>query len=102
MISLNGSQVALISAAVARVAGWTAHKCPNADEHIEAIGKAAGAEFVSVYDHGPRDDKRRYIRFDFANDSIEVEVGPQPEFVNQDNRPEGDDLPPGTPVSLAA
>lgn len=101
MIRLDGAKVALISAAVARVAGSEAHKFV-VDEHLRAISSAVGAEGVSVYDLGKRNEKTRFIRFDFPQgEQIEIEVGPQPEFVNHDNRPEGDDdNPGGTPVAM--
>lgn len=104
MIKLTGSGVALIAAAVARVASSESHKFV-VDEHLRAISSAIGAEGVSVYDLGKRNEKTRFIRFDLsvANEhSIEIEVGPQPEFKNPDTRPEGDDdIPPGgTPVAM--
>ncbi|USV41022.1 hypothetical protein [Xanthomonas phage BUDD] len=100
MIRLDGAKVALIAAAVARVAESGAHKFVI-DEHLRAISSAVGAEGVSVYDLGKRDEKTRFIRFDFPQgEQIEIEVGPQPEM-QKDTRPEGDDdTPGGTPVAM--
>lgn len=101
MISLNGEKVALLSAAVARVSNNENHKFPG-DKGIDEIAAAVGAESVSVYDLGPRDAKTRFVRFDFAAGAIEFEVGPQPELIHTDNRPDGDNPPPGTPIAMAA
>lgn len=106
MITLSGPQLALVSAAVARV---------NSSEHvrwnyaskeslgIEEIRLEVGAESFSVYDI----KKVRHVRFDFPEGSLEIAVRdtPKPQV---DEKPDGDGPPPGQapafnePVRLAA
>lgn len=102
MISLNGEKVALLAAAVALVSNNTNHRYPTTDENLERIAFQIGADDYSVYDLGPRNNKNRFVRFDFSNGSqIEILVGSQPELLRNE-QPEGDDTPPGTPIALAA
>ncbi len=100
MIQLTGDQMALLSAAFARVSSSEQHKWKG-DKGLNEIAEALKAE-VSVYDVGPRDEKIRHLRFDFETGSIEFEIGPQPELVRVDNRPDDDPTPPGTPIAATA
>ena len=102
MIDLTGEQLALIGAAIARIAHSEAHNFSNSDADIANIAKSAGAEFWKVYDKGPYGKRTRYLRLDYTHGTINIEVGPQPEFVNHDNRPDGDGPPPGSPIAMAA
>lgn len=100
MVSISSYQLALVCAAVAKVASNPLHKWIG-DRGAEEIAGAIGAE-LSVYDIGRVDERTRFARFDFQNGSqLEVEVGPQPELKSGDNRPDGDHPTPGTPVAMA-
>lgn len=101
MICLNGTQVALISAAFANVAHNTEHNFKSY-KALEEISKEIGAIQVSVYDSGPREDKIRHLRFDFSHGSIELEVGPRPALIVAPPKPDFDPTTPGSPVAMAA
>ena len=101
MIALTGESLSLLSAAFARVSKNENHSFPADDLALKEISEAIGAECFSVYDLGGYKNKTRYIRFDFPIGQIELQIGPQPVLVNTDNRPEGDDMPPGTPIAFA-
>jgi len=101
MIELNGTKIALLAAAVARVAN-SEHHTFQYDPALDEIAKELGAIQYNVYDSGPRDQKNRYIRFDFAADEIEVMVGPKPELIRPTQPTPDDDGTPGSPIAMAA
>lgn len=102
MIKLTAADVALIAAAVARVSGSEAHSFV-ADEALDSIAASIGDFAIEVYDRGPRGNKIRCMKVadNQSGDMIEIEVCPQPEFVNHDNRPDGDGPGPnGAPAEI--
>lgn len=99
-ISITCYQLALMSAVVARVKDNESHTW-SGDMAFGEMELALQAD-ISVYDIGTRGSKTRHVRFDFDGGSIELPVCPQPELAQNDNRPDGDDTPPGTPIAIAA
>jgi len=102
MIQMNGGQIALLAAAVARVAKDEHHFYP-VDTGLDELTKAIGAEKWSVYHIGKYGEKNRYLRFDFpTGEGFEILAGPQPEIFRPTQPSPEDDGGPGTPVAMAA
>ena len=91
VVEIEPRHIALISAAIARVAGSENRnfRAEN-DPALEEIATAIGAE-VSVYDRA----ERRYLVMMFSNAAVEICVGARPELVVADVP--DDDPPGGTP-----
>ena len=92
VVELRADQIALLSAAIARVAGSEAQKFnAREDVGILEIEKALDSE-INVYDRGDS----RYIVFFFQYATIEVKVRARPAKPNAPVVPT-DDPPGGTP-----
>lgn len=100
VIEIAADHLALMAAAVARVAKNESYKFPAGDIGLSEIGGYLNAD-ISVYDRG----ENRFVTFFFQNGTIEVTASKRPPKPNAPEVPDFDptDGTPGatTPPKLA-